>query len=66
LIKIKLNGVLTQVEKNCLVDFLALENKQGANFAIAVNEMFVPKSQYHLIELQDGDEIELVVPMQGG
>ena len=34
--------------------------------AIAVNDEFVPRSEYHSTLLNDGDRIELLVPMQGG
>ena len=39
---------------------------QSQTFAVAINEQFVPKSHYDATMLQDGDQIELVVPMQGG
>lgn len=35
-------------------------------FAIAINENFVPKSQYGATRINDGDRIELLAPMQGG
>ena len=36
------------------------------NFAVAVNENFVPRSEYPRTTLSDGDQVELLVPMQGG
>lgn len=38
----------------------------GNSFAIAINENFIPKSNYNSTILQDGDQVELLVPMQGG
>ncbi len=38
----------------------------ACDFAVAVNEEFVPKSAYRAYRLTDGDRIELVVPMEGG
>ena len=35
-------------------------------FAVAVNSQFIPRSQYAEILLKEGDDIELLVPMQGG
>jgi sulfur carrier protein len=35
-------------------------------FAVALNKEFVPRSQYAMIRLNDGDQLDLVVPMQGG
>lgn len=34
--------------------------------ALAVNRMFVPRNLRDKIEFKDGDEVELIVPMQGG
>jgi sulfur carrier protein len=39
---------------------------QPNQFAVAVNETFVPRGQYHETTLKDGDRIEIVAPMQGG
>jgi len=38
----------------------------ACEFAVAVNEEFVPKSAYGVVRLAAGDRIELVVPMEGG
>ncbi|WP_144393594.1 sulfur carrier protein ThiS [Pleionea sediminis] len=35
-------------------------------FAIAINDNFVPRSQYQTITLKNNDRIELLSPMQGG
>ena len=34
--------------------------------AVAVNTEFVPRSTYAITELNDGDAVEVVAPMQGG
>ena len=39
---------------------------QACDFAVAVNEEFVPRSAYTAVRLADGDRIELVIPMEGG
>lgn len=39
---------------------------QACAFAVAINEVFVPRSAYAETRLADGDRIELVIPMQGG
>ena len=36
------------------------------SFAIAVNENFVPRSAYDSTTINEGDQVELLVPMQGG
>ena len=40
-------------------------NNEGA-FAIAVNDTFIPRSDYESTILNDGDRVELLIPMQGG
>lgn len=37
-----------------------------ARIAVARNDEFVPRSQYVSLQLQDGDRLEIVAPMQGG
>ncbi len=46
----------------------ALEQQgfDGMLVAVARNGTFVPRSQYANTNLNDGDEIEIVAPMQGG
>lgn len=39
---------------------------RACDFAVAVNEEFVPKSAYGAVRLAAGDRIELVIPMEGG
>lgn len=66
LIKIKINGEETVVETSNLHQLLLQYQKHGAGFAVAVNELFVPKDCYMSTELKEGDQLELVTPMQGG
>jgi sulfur carrier protein len=35
-------------------------------FAVAINKHFVPKSEYDKTQLTEGDQVELLIPMQGG
>lgn len=35
-------------------------------FVIALNQNFIPRSQYSTTQLQEGDAIELLSPMAGG
>lgn len=34
--------------------------------AVAINQEFVPRSQYESHHIQDGDSIEILSPIQGG
>lgn len=45
---------------------LVLELEIEGAFALALNENFVPKSQYADTILNENDRIEIVAPMQGG
>lgn len=50
----------------CLAEALTQWQPSGKGFAIAINEVFVSRSNYAVTPLRDGDHIELLVPMQGG
>ena len=45
---------------------LVVELKIEGAFALALNENFVPKSQYADTLINENDRIEIVAPMQGG
>ncbi|RMH16036.1 MAG: sulfur carrier protein ThiS [Acidobacteria bacterium] len=38
----------------------------AGHLAVAVNKTFVPRAQHQHHPLRDGDEIDVVAPMQGG
>jgi sulfur carrier protein len=35
-------------------------------FAVAINGEFIPQSQHHNTQINEGDSIELLSPIQGG
>lgn len=45
---------------------LIAQHAVGNELAVAVNEEFVPKTDYQTRQLREGDRIELVAPMVGG
>lgn len=49
-----------------LYDVLEQEEVIGMLLAVARNGAFVPRGQYASIMVEDGDQIEIVAPMQGG
>lgn len=53
-------------EKISLRDFLKEKGYEDSFYAVAVNCEFVPRSEYATKEIGEGDEIEVVAPMQGG
>jgi len=66
MINIVFNGETKQVQSGVLAACLdeVRENKRPC--AVAVNQVFVPRSEYASTVLQEGDRVELLVPMQGG
>lgn len=42
------------------------EHAYQANYALAINGDFVPKSAYSTVQVEHDDKLELLVPMQGG
>lgn len=65
--KITLNGQPKSFEAPLnLYDILEQEELIGMMIAVAQNGTFVPKSEYETTTIKDGDDIEIVAPMQGG
>jgi sulfur carrier protein len=67
LIEVVLNGdAMACKEGESLAAFLERLGYPADDFATAINETFVPRSDYDNRQLQPGDTIEVVAPMQGG
>ncbi|WP_096085277.1 sulfur carrier protein ThiS [Agaribacterium haliotis] len=64
--KVLVNDKAHQLSSNKLTELINDLVKGDAPFAIAVNAQFIPRSNYDTIELQDGDSVEILSPMQGG
>ena len=65
--KVTINGQLKSFEAPLnLYDILEQEELIGMMIAVAQNGAFVPKSAYANTLINDGDQIEIVAPMQGG
>ncbi len=69
--QLMLNDKTIEVESNItisqLIDWLRVDSGfSDTNFAIAVNMEFVPRSIYSESVLQENDQVEIVLPMQGG
>lgn len=65
-IQVTINGEKQTLNDGVSVLALLEHRKQAAGVAVAVNGEFVPKSQHATRLLQDGDEVDIVAPMQGG
>jgi sulfur carrier protein len=66
-VNIMVNGETRDVPAGCsvtvLIEHLGLAHTA---IAVAVNREFVPRSAYADTVVREGDELELVGPMQGG
>ena len=70
-INITLNGTSCEIAADSTItQALAVLNTanraETSKFVIALNQTFVPRSQYSNTQLQDNDVIELLSPMAGG
>ncbi|MEA5101597.1 sulfur carrier protein ThiS [Pantoea sp. S18] len=63
---IQLNGRLISTQANSLSELLIEQQIDAACVATAYNGAFVPKSQYHTQLLDEGCQLEVLSPMQGG
>lgn len=57
---------ITLSESITLKEVLDSNGYSSGNFAIAINRQFIPRGQYDLTSVNDGDQINVVLPMQGG
>jgi len=65
-INITVNSELFSLnEPQSLASFMKTWGREGPH-AVAINNQFVPKTQYDETHLKDGDALEVVSPMQGG
>lgn len=64
---ITLNGQTTHINAKQSIQVFLQENGYADKLvAVAVNGSFVPRSDHAQTLLQEGDEIDIVAPMQGG
>ncbi|MCC6133786.1 MAG: sulfur carrier protein ThiS [Candidatus Contendobacter sp.] len=64
---IEVNGEKKQVDQQAiLAEVITGWGYESALIAVAHNDEFVPRSRYAALQLQDGDRLEIVAPMQGG
>ena len=65
--KITLNGAEKPLEAETpIAALLESEGFAGKLVAVAVNGTFVPRTQHGATMIKNGDQIEIVAPMQGG
>lgn len=65
--KISVNGEIEILEKALsLSEYLDTKNIESGRYVVAVDQAFVPKSQYASFTLQDGHQLDILIAMQGG
>lgn len=64
--KITCNGKEVVSESSLLRDVVASQLPKGGNAAVAVNDTFVPKSNWDSTELHDGDKVLIITATYGG
>ncbi|MCP5196846.1 MAG: sulfur carrier protein ThiS [Gammaproteobacteria bacterium] len=64
---VEVNGEKKELGNLCsLMEAIQHWGYEGARIAVACNGEFVPRGDYVTVQLQDGDCLEIVSPMQGG
>ncbi|ORM72478.1 thiamine biosynthesis protein ThiS [Pantoea wallisii] len=63
---IQLNGRAVTTGAHTLSELLMEQQIDAACVASACNGNFVPKSQYDTLQLEEGCQLEVLSPMQGG
>ena len=67
MMSVSVNNQRQSLPRPCSVaEALSLLGYQGAKIAVAVNNSFVPRSEYASHQLSDEDCIDVLVPVQGG
>ena len=70
MIQITLDGKLIESEFDNLQVLLnncsAVSHLLGKKYAIALNQNFVPKSEYPVTQLRHKDNLDIFIPIQGG
>ena len=64
--KITLNQQATDLQANATVADALAQMQAKPPFVVAVNTVFVPKTQYAAHTLMDGDKMEVISPVTGG
>ena len=65
-IRVRVNGELREVARDTSIASLLLGVTNEIGAAVARNREVVPWLQWALTFLDDGDEVEIVRPVQGG
>lgn len=65
--KITINNREIELEQSCdVASVLAIYGLQEKIFALAINGCVIPRSDYASTTLKEADQIDILIPMQGG
>ncbi len=64
--RLTVNGETKDVSARDLPGLLGEMEYEGTHMAIAVNYQVVPRARWAQTGLNDGDQIEIITPRQGG
>jgi len=64
--KLFVNNKPHELDGTTIADVLKILGYEGRYFAVALNMLHVPSSQYQTTSIKSGDALEILMPMQGG
>jgi sulfur carrier protein len=64
--RVIINGEAREISSRSVDALLAELDYEGTHFAIALNYDVVPRNRWAETSLNNGDEIEIITPRQGG
>ncbi len=64
--EIILNGDPRSIEQSCTIESLIVSLELDGKFAIEINKIIIPRSEYPSTRLRAGDDIEIVNAIGGG
>jgi sulfur carrier protein len=64
--RVIVNGEPREIASSNVDALLSELEYEGTHFAIAVNFDVLPKSKWAQTQIENGDEIEIITPRQGG
>ena len=64
--RVTVNGEQREINASRISALLSELEYEGTHFAIAVNYDVLPKSRWAETPINNGDEIEIITPRQGG
>lgn len=66
MISITVNKQPQQYPANISLEMLMQQLNLAQGHAVAINQTFIPRTAHASTVLQDGDQIDILTPMQGG